>query len=98
MTAASPNDDLVTVALPADVAAELAARVDSGEFGSEGDVVRQGLRLITEEDAALHDPDVEQWLREVVVPIAEATMADPSRSIPASQVEAELAAERARWA
>ncbi len=38
---------------------------------------------------------VQQWLREVAVPIAKATFADPSRSIPADEVRARFAARRA---
>jgi len=81
--------------VPGDVAAAVNERVASGEYASQGDVVRNGLRLLTEETQTLDDPEVENWLRQVVVPIAEATLADPSRSIPAAQVRAHLAAKRA---
>ena len=90
MTAAS-NDDQVTIVVPSEVADALNARVDSGEYASQGDVVRKGLRLLTEEDEVLHSPEVERWLREVAVPIAEATSADPARSIPAHEVRAHFA-------
>lgn len=90
MSAAEHADDLVTIVVPADVAAEVNARVESGEYPSQGDVVRNGLRLLTEEDCLAHDPEVQQWLREAAVPIAEATLADPSRSIPANDVRAHL--------
>lgn len=92
VTAAS-NDDQVTIVVPSEVAEALNARVDSGEYASQGDVVRNGLRLLTEEDEVLHSPEVERWLREVAVPIAEATSADPSRSIPAHEVRAHFAAK-----
>lgn len=95
MSAAEHDDELVTIAVPADVAAAVAARVDSGEYSSQGEVVRDGLRLLTEEDEFLDDPVVEKWLREVAVPIAEATKADPSRSVPADEVRAHFAAKRA---
>lgn len=95
MSAAPHDDDLVAITVPADVAAAVNARVDSGEYPSQGDVVRNGLRLLTEEDQVLRDPEVEQWLREVVIPIAEATASDPSRSIPADEVRTRLAAKRA---
>lgn len=98
MTAAPREPDLVTIEVPADVAAAVKARVESGEYPSQGDVVRNGLRLLTEEDAMLHDPEVEHWLRTVVAPIAEATLADPSRCIPAEQVRAEFAAKPVRRA
>lgn len=95
MSAAEHDDDLVTIAVPSDVAAAVNARVDSGEYASQGDVVRSGLRLLTEEDDVARDPEVERWLREVAVPIAEATLADPSRSIPADEVRQRFAAKRA---
>lgn len=98
MSAAPHEDDLVTITVPADVAAAVNARVDSGEYPSQGEVVRNGLRLLTEEHQLLHDPEIEQWLREVVVPIAEATAANPSRSIPADEVRTRLAAKRASGA
>ncbi len=51
--------------------------VASGEYARQGDVVRNGLRLLSEEHGLLNDPRVEYWLREVAVPIAKATLADP---------------------
>lgn len=95
MSAASNEQDLVTIAVPADVAATVNARVASGEFANQGEVVRNGLRLLTEEDAALHDPEVEEWLRTVAVPIAEATLADPTRSVSAEDVRAHFSRRRA---
>jgi antitoxin ParD1/3/4 len=96
---ASPHDrDLVSIEVPADVAAAVNARVEAGEYASQGEVVRNGLRLLTEEDAVLNDSEVEQWLRTVAVPIAEAIQADPSRSIPAKHVREHFAAKRARRA
>jgi len=94
MSAAPDGDDLVTLAVPADVAAAVKARVETGEYADPGEVLRNGLRLLSEEDDALGDPEVEKWLRAVVAPIAEATLADPSRSVPADQVRAHLAAKR----
>lgn len=96
MSAAPNEQDLVALVVPADIAAAVKARVDSGEFADQAEVVRNGLRLLTEEDAALHDPEVEQWLRELAAPIAEATLAEPDRSIPADEVRARFAAKRAR--
>lgn len=94
MSAAEHEDDLVSLVVPAEVAAAVKARVDSGEYASQGEVVRNGLRLLTEEDDVLNDPEVEQWLSDVAVPIAEATIADPSRSRPAEEVRARFLARR----
>lgn len=95
MTAAPRDQGLVALEVPADVADAVNARIDSGEYASQGDVVRNGLRLLSEEADVLRDPEVEHLLRTVVVPIAEATLADPSRSIPAREVRAHFAARRA---
>ncbi len=93
---AEPHDEgLVAISVPADVADAVNARVGSGEYASQGDVVRNGLRLLSEEDEVLHDSEVEHWLRTVVVPIAEATLADSSRSTSADEVRAHFAAKRA---
>lgn len=95
MTAAEQHEPMVTLVVPVDVAAAVNERVHSGEYSSQGNVVRNGLRLLTEEDYMLSDPEVERWLREVVVPIAHLTAANPTRSIPADDVRAHLAARRA---
>lgn len=95
MTAAESADDMVTLVVHREVAAAVNARVASGEYPNPGEVVRNGLRLLTEEDYLAHDPKVEQWLREVAVPIAEATLADPSRSVSADDVRAHFVARRA---
>lgn len=98
MDAAPRDQGLVAIEVPTDVADAVNARIDSGEYASQGDVVRDGLRLLSEEDDVLRDPAVEHWLRTVVVPIGEATLADPSRSVPAGEVRAHFAAKRARRA
>lgn len=89
---------MVAIDVPADVAAAIKARVESGEYASQGEVVRTSLGLLTEEDAALRDLEVEDWLRAVAVPIAEATLTDPARSIPAEKVREHFAAKRTQRA
>ena len=91
MSAAPHDPDLVAITVPAEVAAALDARVASGEYPNQGDVVRNGLRLLAEEDDVVRDPEVEKWLHDVAVPLAEATLADPDRSVPADQVRARFA-------
>lgn len=94
MSAAPHDHGLVAIQVPADVADAVNAWVDSGEYANQGDVVRNGLHLLSEEDKVLHSSEVDHWLRTVVVPIAEATLVDPSRSIPADEVRAHFAARR----
>ncbi|MDF1489209.1 ribbon-helix-helix domain-containing protein [Tessaracoccus caeni] len=95
MNAAEPIHDMVPLVVRRDVADAVNARVASGEYPNQDEVIRNGLRLLTEEDDLTHDPEVERWLREVAVPIAEETLSDPSRSIPADDVRAHFTARRA---
>ena len=50
-------------------------------------MIRAGLRALQERDSA-----VEQWLRDEVVPVAMATLADPQRVIPVSDAFDEVRA------
>jgi putative addiction module CopG family antidote len=56
-------------------------KVTSGDYASESEVVRDGLRALQERDVA-----VEAWLRNEVLPTLRAHEADPSRAIPIDQV------------
>lgn len=95
MNAVEPANDMVPLVVRRDVADAINARVASGEYSNQDEVIRNGLRLLIEEDSLTHDPEVERWLHEVAVPIAEETLRDPSRSIPADNVRAHFAARRA---
>lgn len=79
-----------TVSLPAEQASYIDGLVASGAYASASEVVRAGLRALQERDAA-----VERWLREEVVPVAEAMAADPGRAIPADEVLASIRAHHA---
>lgn len=63
-----------SVTLPNEMAAEVRARVASGEYASESEVIREGLRALQERNRA-----VEHWLRNEVVPAFRSLKADPSR-------------------
>ena len=64
----------LSVTLPNEMAAQVRAKVASGEYASESEVIRDGLRALQARDKA-----VDQWLRNEVVPAYEALKADPSR-------------------
>ncbi|EMH4164482.1 type II toxin-antitoxin system ParD family antitoxin [Pluralibacter gergoviae] len=53
----------MSITLPNEMAAQVKARVASGEYASESEVIREGLRALMARDHA-----VEKWLREEVVP------------------------------
>jgi antitoxin ParD1/3/4 len=80
----------LSVTLPNDMADMVRRKVESGEYASESEVIRDGLRALQQRDAAM-----ERWLREEVAPAYDATMADPSKRIPAERVLGEAAARYA---
>jgi len=64
------------------------AKVSAGEYATESEVVRDGLRVLLARDRA-----VETWLREQVAPAYDALKANPSRAVSAKHVRARLATE-----
>ncbi|GAB7141646.1 ribbon-helix-helix domain-containing protein [Mycobacterium riyadhense] len=80
----------LSITLPIDMADALRERVRSGEYASESEVVREGLRALFARDHA-----VEAWLRDEVAAAYDAVAADPSRAVSAQTVRARLAAEQA---
>ncbi len=65
----------------------------TGEYATESEVIREGLRTLLARDRA-----VEGWLREQVAPTYGALKADPSRAFPAGDVRATLSAEHKKVA
>lgn len=65
--------------------------VSSGDYASESEVIRDGLRVLLARDRA-----VESWLRQEVVPAYDRMKADPSRGRTANEIRAALAAEHAQ--
>jgi putative addiction module CopG family antidote len=80
----------MSITLPIEMADALRERVASGEYASESEVVRDGLRALFARDQA-----VEQWLRTEVVSAYDTLKADPSRAASAEDVRARLAAVHA---
>jgi putative addiction module CopG family antidote len=71
----------LSITLPLEMAEMVKQRVASGDYASESEVIRDGLRALQDRDDA-----VERWLREEVVPTLVKHEADPSRAIPIDQV------------
>ena len=67
------------------------AKVQTGEYATESEVIRDGLRVLLARDRA-----IESWLHHQVALSYDALKADPSRSVTAGQVRARLAAEHAK--
>src|SRR5271157_4684948 len=81
------NTQPLTVTLPHEMAAMVKAKVASGEYATESEVVRDGLRALQARDAAL-----EAWLRGEVARSYDDFAADPSIGIPADQMIGRLRA------
>lgn len=81
----------MSITLPNEMADAVKAKVRKGEYASESEVIRDGLRSLMARDRA-----VESWLHQQVGPAHDALRADPSRAVTADQVRARLAAERAK--
>src|SRR6218665_4155873 len=81
----------LSITLPNDMSDMIKAKVRTGEYASESEVIRDGLRTLLARDRA-----VESWLHQQVGPAYDALKADPSRAVTADQVRARLAAEHAK--
>jgi antitoxin ParD1/3/4 len=81
------NTQPLSITLPHDMAAMVKAKVASGEYATESEVIRDGLRALQARDAAL-----EKWLREEVGKSYDEYAADPGIGIPADEMMARLRA------
>lgn len=77
-----------SVTLPNEMADVVKTKVASGEYASDSEVIRDGLRALMARDRA-----VESWLRDQVGPAYDALKADPSRAIAVDAVRARLTTE-----
>ncbi|WHO71093.1 type II toxin-antitoxin system ParD family antitoxin [Rhizobium sp. BT03] len=66
----------LSITLPIEMAEMVKAKVASGEYATESEVIRDGLRTLAARDAA-----VERWLREDVAPVYDELKAHPERSV-----------------
>lgn len=78
----------LSITLPNEMAELIRAKVTAGEYATESEVIRDGLRVLLARDRA-----VETWLREQVAPAYDALKANPSRAVSAKHIRARLAAE-----
>ncbi len=82
-----------SVTLPNEMAAQVRAKVASGEYASESEVIRDGLRALQARDRA-----VESWLRNEALPAYDAYKAGAQRGLPLDEVKGALAARHGRTA
>ncbi len=76
----------MSVTLPLAMAQNVRARVESGDYASESEVIREGLRALQARDRAL-----DRWLREDVAEAYDSAKADPSRVLSPDDLKASLA-------
>jgi len=81
------NTQAISVTLPHDMAAMVKAKVASGEYATESEVIRDGLRTLLARDAAL-----DNWLRDEVAKSYDELADDPTIGIPSSEIMARLRA------
>ncbi len=80
----------LSITLPAEMADMVKAKVASGEYASESEVVQDGLLSLLDHDAA-----IEKWLVEEVVPTLKDIEAHPEKLLSPEQVSARLDARMA---
>jgi putative addiction module CopG family antidote len=80
-----------SVTLPNEMAAEVRAKVASGEYATESEVIREGLRALQAREKA-----VEQWLRTEMAAAYDAHKSDPGAGLSPDQVKAALAKRQTR--
>ena len=80
-----------SVTLPNEMAAQVRAKVACGDYASESEVIREGLRALLARDRAL-----ETWLRQDATPAYDAIRADPTRGRSPTEIARTRAAEHER--
>lgn len=78
----------LSITLPNDMAEAVRSKVAAGDYASESEVIRDGLRALMARDRA-----VDAWLQQSVAPAYDAIKADPSRAVTAGNVRVRLASE-----
>jgi antitoxin ParD1/3/4 len=76
-----------SITLPNEMADAVRAKVAAGEYATESEVIRDGLRALLARDRA-----VEDWLRGDVAATYDALKAEPARAVSVDRVKARLAA------
>ena len=77
-----------SITLPNEMADIVKTKVATGEYATESEVIRDGLRVLMARDRAM-----DSWLHQVVGPAYDALKANPARAVTIDQVRATLAVE-----
>jgi putative addiction module CopG family antidote len=84
------NTQPISITLPHEMAAMVRAKVASGEYASESEVIRDGLRILQARDAI-----VEKWLQEEIAKLSEEDAEDAGLGLQTDDFEEFLARLRA---
>ena len=77
----------LSITLPRELARMVKEKVASGAYSSESEVIREGLRALQHQDAA-----IETWLRDEVVPAQQRVLRGEEKLVPAEEVFGRLEA------
>jgi len=80
-----------SITLPNEMADAVKAKVANGEYATESEVIREGLRALFARDQA-----IEQWLQTEVASAYDRLKTDPSRALTPRQLRASLSKARAQ--
>lgn len=80
----------MSITLPKDMAKMVKNKVSSGEYATESEVIRDGLRALIARERA-----VDNWLQNQVGPAYDAMKADSSRGVSLEKIRKQLTAEHA---
>lgn len=78
-----------SITLPNEMADLVKRKVAAGEYATESEVIRDGLRTLAARDRA-----VDAWLREEVAPAFDELQTNPGSALTADQMRAALKAKR----
>ena len=76
----------LSITLSDEMASNVRAKVASGEYASESDVIQEALRTVYS-----HEQSLEDWLRHQVAASYDALRANPETGIPLEEVRTRLA-------
>jgi antitoxin ParD1/3/4 len=77
-----------SITLPTEMAGLVKSKVACGQYATESEVIRDGLRALMARDRAM-----EHWLKTQVGPAHDALKANPSSAVTVEKVRARLARE-----
>lgn len=77
-----------SITLPNEMASVVKTKVAAGDYATESEVIRDGLRALMARDRA-----VDRWLLQSAAPAYDALRADPARAVTIDQVRERLAVQ-----